>query len=181
MRDLSGGCNPRVAFEMYGRVETAAAELVAGADGRASRIRAFGGFEVTRGAQGLMAAGVALRGVAVAQDAVAAAYDLPHGVSAALLPQGNGRARAYLSYSADKPGRGAVQDLPQLVERLVAAGLPATALASATAAGPLATFDGTPKWVETPYRDGVLLIGDAAATSDPAWARACRSRSETST
>jgi 2-polyprenyl-6-methoxyphenol hydroxylase-like FAD-dependent oxidoreductase len=36
-------------------------------------------------------------------------------------------------------------------------------------AGPLATFDPTDNWVDHPYRDGVALIGDAAATSDPTW------------
>jgi 2-polyprenyl-6-methoxyphenol hydroxylase-like FAD-dependent oxidoreductase len=37
------------------------------------------------------------------------------------------------------------------------------------AAGPLATFDGTDTWVEHPYRDGVVLVGDAAAASDPSY------------
>jgi 2-polyprenyl-6-methoxyphenol hydroxylase-like FAD-dependent oxidoreductase len=39
----------------------------------------------------------------------------------------------------------------------------------AKAAGPLATFDGAEAWVEHPYRDGVALLGDAAAASDPTW------------
>jgi 2-polyprenyl-6-methoxyphenol hydroxylase-like FAD-dependent oxidoreductase len=33
----------------------------------------------------------------------------------------------------------------------------------------LATFDGAETWVEHPYKEGVVLIGDAAASSDPAW------------
>jgi menaquinone-9 beta-reductase len=35
--------------------------------------------------------------------------------------------------------------------------------------GPLATFDGTDNWVDHPYRDGVALIGDAAAATDPSY------------
>ena len=35
--------------------------------------------------------------------------------------------------------------------------------------GPLASFDMTETWVEHPYRDGVVLIGDAAGSSDPTW------------
>jgi len=31
------------------------------------------------------------------------------------------------------------------------------------------TFDGAEVWVEHPYRDGVALLGDAAAASDPTW------------
>jgi 2-polyprenyl-6-methoxyphenol hydroxylase-like FAD-dependent oxidoreductase len=37
------------------------------------------------------------------------------------------------------------------------------------ASGPLATFDGAETWVEHPYKAGVVLIGDAAAASDPTW------------
>jgi 2-polyprenyl-6-methoxyphenol hydroxylase-like FAD-dependent oxidoreductase len=48
-------------------------------------------------------------------------------------------------------------------------GVPADAFATARMAGPLATFDGADSWVEHPYRDGVALLGDAAATSDPTW------------
>jgi 2-polyprenyl-6-methoxyphenol hydroxylase-like FAD-dependent oxidoreductase len=30
-------------------------------------------------------------------------------------------------------------------------------------------FSGADSWVKHPYRDGVALVGDAAATSDPTW------------
>lgn len=36
-------------------------------------------------------------------------------------------------------------------------------------AGPLARFNGADHWVNHPARDGVVLIGDAAAASDPSW------------
>ena len=39
--------------------------------------------------------------------------------------------------------------------------------AGAKSIGPLASFDASDHWVEQPYRDGVVLVGDAAATSDP--------------
>jgi 2-polyprenyl-6-methoxyphenol hydroxylase-like FAD-dependent oxidoreductase len=35
--------------------------------------------------------------------------------------------------------------------------------------GPLASFSCDEDWVEHPYQDGVALIGDAAATSDPVY------------
>jgi menaquinone-9 beta-reductase len=34
---------------------------------------------------------------------------------------------------------------------------------------PLASFAGADHWVTHPYRDGVVLIGDAAAASDPSF------------
>ena len=33
--------------------------------------------------------------------------------------------------------------------------------------GPLASFEGASWWVDHPYREGVALIGDAAAAGDP--------------
>ena len=48
-------------------------------------------------------------------------------------------------------------------------GAPPDFCSEVTLAGPLATFDGADNWVDHPYRDGIALIGDAAATSDPTW------------
>jgi 2-polyprenyl-6-methoxyphenol hydroxylase-like FAD-dependent oxidoreductase len=43
----------------------------------------------------------------------------------------------------------------------------AEAYANARDVGPLASFDTSDSWVAHPYKNGVALIGDAAATSDP--------------
>lgn len=40
-------------------------------------------------------------------------------------------------------------------------------LAQGTPAGPCATVLGTDTWVDKPYEDGVLLVGDAAGFGDP--------------
>jgi len=39
----------------------------------------------------------------------------------------------------------------------------------ARTAGILATFDGADTWVDHPYHNGIALLGDAAASSDPTW------------
>ena len=39
--------------------------------------------------------------------------------------------------------------------------------AAAKCIGPLASFDVSDSWVDHPYQEGVALIGDAAATTDP--------------
>jgi hypothetical protein len=43
----------------------------------------------------------------------------------------------------------------------------AEAYAEVKSVGPLATFDVSESWVDHPYREGVALLGDAGATSDP--------------
>jgi 2-polyprenyl-6-methoxyphenol hydroxylase-like FAD-dependent oxidoreductase len=47
--------------------------------------------------------------------------------------------------------------------------MPAEYFEGAQAAGPLATFEGAPCWVDHPYKSGLALIGDAAAHTDPSW------------
>ena len=59
--------------------------------------------------------------------------------------------------------------MPRFVEESVRCGVPLELYAKAKMAGPLATFDGADNWVEHPYSNGIALIGDAAATSDPIW------------
>ena len=49
------------------------------------------------------------------------------------------------------------------------AGVPDEIFGSTVVSGPLATFSGAAKWVDHPYKEGVALVGDAAATSDPTW------------
>ena len=48
-------------------------------------------------------------------------------------------------------------------------GVPADVYANSSPIGPLATFDGRTTWAESAYRDGVALVGDAAANTDPTW------------
>jgi 2-polyprenyl-6-methoxyphenol hydroxylase-like FAD-dependent oxidoreductase len=165
---LRPGCTPEVTFTVDGETVAASAAIVVGADGRSSRIRRLGGFEVNHGSGGLLTTGVALSGVDIDPEALSAAFNTRTRELAALFPQTEGRARAYLTVPATS-GRQDVRTLGQLKERLVSAGMPASMLASAEAAGPLATFDGTPKWVDVPFMNGVALVGDAAATSDPAF------------
>jgi 2-polyprenyl-6-methoxyphenol hydroxylase-like FAD-dependent oxidoreductase len=92
------------------------------------------------------------------------------GEVAVLLPQGEGRARTYFCFHAGaQPRYQGTADFPRYLESFKRAGMNPEFYDGAKAAGPLATFDGAEAWVEHPYRDGVALIGDAAAASDPTW------------
>jgi hypothetical protein len=48
-------------------------------------------------------------------------------------------------------------------------GGPAAWYEGATPADPLAEFNGADHWVNHPARDGIALVGDAAASVDPNW------------
>jgi Amidase len=94
-----------------------------------------------------------------------------------LFPQGGGRVRAYLMYEADLPRLQSDHDTARFVAECVKTGLPPETYAGARPVGPLASFDMTESCVDHPYHDGVVLLGDAAGSSDPT----CRPASTTQT
>lgn len=92
------------------------------------------------------------------------------GLFAFLCPQRQRRTRAYAWHPRERDHRfQGTADLPRFIEESVGAGVPAHWYAGLKPVGPLATFDGTDNWVNHPYRDGIALIGDAAASSDPSY------------
>ena len=83
--------------------------------------------------------------------------------------------RAYLVYPVAGFRLQGEKDLPRFVEESIRAGARAAAFEGIRAAGPLASFEAANTWVEHPYADSVVLIGDAAASNDPSGGRDCHS------
>jgi 2-polyprenyl-6-methoxyphenol hydroxylase-like FAD-dependent oxidoreductase len=160
------------------------ARLVVLADGRDSRLRSFLGFEVQHDPEQLVTAGMILEGDVNCSELLAGnAPSLASTINLFFDPRGGrmviamriapGRNRIYLIYHKDVlpkrlSGRHSVDEM---VRQLQAAGAPAHWFERARQAGPFASFDGSHRWVDKPHRVGVVLIGDAAAATDPAWGR----------
>lgn len=171
VRDVKPGGVPTVVVEQEGRVEEIQARLIVGADGRGSVVRKWAGFPVHQDPERLVISGVLFEEMFTPREDTSyfvISPDIGQGVP--LFPQGGGRVRAYLVQTKATSTRlqGAA-DLPRFIEESVRSGAPAEWYAGAKAGGPLATFDGADTWVEHPYKGGVMLIGDAAASSDPSW------------
>jgi 2-polyprenyl-6-methoxyphenol hydroxylase-like FAD-dependent oxidoreductase len=88
-----------------------------------------------------------------------------------LFPFRDERVRVYFvtGRRTEHPALSGPRDLPMFVNYCVEAGVPGDWLVDVQMAGPLATFEGADRWVEHPYQDSVVLIGDAAGATDPAW------------
>lgn len=169
VRDVQPGTLPLVNLEHQGRVEELCAQLVVGVDGRTSMVRKWAGFDVHHDPDRLLLAGVLFEQMALPpEDAGYWLLNPSLGQAVPLFPQGQGRVRAYFTYQSDAPFRlqGDVA-LPRLIEESVKTGAPADFYAGVRAVGPLATFNGADTWVEHPYKQGVELAGDAAASNDP--------------
>lgn len=170
VRQIETGASPRVTVEADGRGEDLRARLLVGADGRSSMMRSWAGFDVGRDPPFLQIAGVMLDNSSAPRDAFQWRLNPELGQAAIIVPLGGRRVRAYLAFrDGEKMRFQGHEHLRRFKEESIKGGAPAEIYAGATAAGPLATFDGADTWVEHPYRRGVALIGDAAASSDPSW------------
>ncbi len=171
VRDVKSGTVPSVVVEQGGNVEELQAQLVVGADGRGSLVRKWTGFTVQQDPERLLITGVLLENMPIPQEDISYYIINPTiGQGVPLFPQGNGRVRAYLVHTKETSSRLQGEgDFTRFVAESFRSGVPADWDAGVKVAGPLATFDGADTWVDHPYREGVVLIGDAAAASDPSW------------
>ena len=170
VKGIKAGAVPTVVAGVDGRETLTQARLVVGTDGKDSTMRRWGGFEVQRDPGNNLVAGILVDEIQVDDQASHVWLNSVLGLWVLLLPQGRGRARGYVCYPQSNGYRLTGQkDFPRFIEDSIQAGMPVEHYASARPAGPLATFDGAATWVEHPYRDGVALIGAAAADPDPTW------------
>lgn len=170
VHEVRSGSPPSLMAQRGGRTEEVRARLIVGADGRSSIVCKTAGFHVMRDPDRLLVAGVLLENVSVPEDTAKIVINSSAGRVAAIFPQGKGRARGYFCYYKDSRSRmqgdAAFADFVESSKRT---GADPGWYTRAEAAGPLASFEGADTNVKHPYRDGVALIGDAAATSDPSW------------
>jgi menaquinone-9 beta-reductase len=163
------GSPPRVQFRSQGKTSSAEARIVVGADGRNSQVRSWAGFQVNRDPDRLMIAGLLLEGVSAPQDATHLGVG-PAG-STLIAPLGQERARIYFMYRKEDGVRelSGERRIDEFLTCCRSTGAPTEWYAEARPAGPLAEFNGADHWVDRPARDGVVLVGDAAAATDPDW------------
>lgn len=169
VKSVTPGASPRVTLAEGELREEVGARLIVGADGRLSNMRKWAGFEARKDATRLFIAGVLLEGTHAPTDAVSHVQSF--GTEVLIFPQAGDRARAYYAHHATLRETRFVgaNALPHFIAASVESGAPAGWYEGARAVGPLATFEGADTWVDQPYRDGVVLVGDAAASSDPSW------------
>jgi 2-polyprenyl-6-methoxyphenol hydroxylase-like FAD-dependent oxidoreductase len=168
--DVTAGPSASVTYTVDGDTRQVSARLVVGADGRSSIVRGLieGDMRTHRSARLLTGVRVGnVRG-----DETLGYFILREDIAgvASLFPQGEGFARAYVFHEGDDPtSYHGEAGFERFVEVAMESGIPEDVIGGATPEGPLAAFVADDSWVEHPAADGVALIGDAAALSDPTW------------
>ena len=165
------GKPPVVQIQTGSGTEKLSARLIVGADGRGSALRRWGGFSEKRDPDALQIAGVCLEGMSNLRDDAIYFYINPSLAEASfVVTTGLGRARAYVGYRSERGYRfNGHEGLSLFIEESIKCGLSAETYSNAKIAGPLATFNCADNWIEQPYSNGIALIGDAAAASNPDW------------
>ena len=174
VRDVKPGAissAPSVIVEHGGRTEEIQARLVVGTDGRTSLVRKWAGFTVQQDADRRMIGGVLFEQMPGPRDDTNYLIANPNlGQLVALFPQGEGQVRAYVGYQLGTLNRfQGEEDVPRFIEEAVKIGAAAEFFSGVKSRGPLATFSATDTWVRHPYKQGVVLVGDAAASNDPSF------------
>jgi 2-polyprenyl-6-methoxyphenol hydroxylase-like FAD-dependent oxidoreductase len=164
-----GGDTPAVTFTEGGARTTASARIVVGADGRNSKVRRSCGFESIRDPDFLRIAGTLFVNTCAPDDGV----HMCVGTLGKMLlcPLGNRRARAYFIYTS-APGRPRLSGADRVADFLAlcrGTGAPESWFEGVVVDAPLADYEGAPEWVERPAKNGVALVGDAAAAPDPSF------------
>lgn len=148
--------------------QEASCRLVVGADGRRSSVRSQAEIKLEVDAPAHLMAGMLVEGVEgmnLAVNVIARESDLMF----YSFPQQDGRSRLYFSFPTDQRTRFAGREGPERFLRSSRLGcLEGVADWSvAVPAGPCGTFPGADSRAESPIREGVVLIGDAAGYENP--------------
>ena len=161
------GARPRVSYRHADRAQEVECRLVVGADGRSSRVRRQAGIVLEAAAPVHMVAGLLVEDLDV--DPSLDVFAVGDDVFMITFAQGGGRARLYLCWHGEDPGRFAgPEGTAAFVAASAVVSLPErTAWLEAAPAGPVRTFPGDDTWTEQPFTEGVVLLGDAAGYCNP--------------
>jgi 2-polyprenyl-6-methoxyphenol hydroxylase-like FAD-dependent oxidoreductase len=168
---LTLGDPPEVVVAVEDSVRTLRARLIVGADGRDSQLSRLAGFQREADPEELLSTGLLVEGEMGTDGAIHYLFGRTAGHSSAICEVSTGLYRVYLFRHTDAAASrlSGSRDFETTLVNLREAGVPDEWLTGAQLRGPLATFDGSHRWIERPHRDGIVLVGDAAAASDPAW------------
>jgi menaquinone-9 beta-reductase len=169
--ELLPGAASEASVEFDGELRRVRVRLVVGADGRESQLATLLEFERSKDAPELFTGGLQLAGDLEIEHALYFFLHAVTGRGSILIRNRPGNFRVYLLHHKHALPRrlSGERDFLAVMQHFHQIGIPESWLANLTPHGVFATFDGAHRWITNPTRDNCVLIGDAAAASDPVW------------
>jgi 2-polyprenyl-6-methoxyphenol hydroxylase-like FAD-dependent oxidoreductase len=162
-----GGARPKVTWrDEDGEVGTIEADLVVGADGRASCVRKAAGIELHSAPVRQYMTGMLVEGRAPLSSHIDS-YGTGRDVNWYAFPQGPASARVYLTHFDVHRYTGVGGTARFLADLEQCASPDIAALSAGSPITPLATHQSVDTWTERPFAPGVVLVGDSAGYNDP--------------
>ena len=165
---VTPGNPPTVSFDHDGQTHELRPRLVVGADGRHGKTAQQIGATLQEDSPHHRFSGMLIDGVTQWPDDtqfIATEGD----VNVLAFPQGHGRVRLYIGIALEQKTRLAGPQGPQrFLEAFRLKSVPGSdAIAAGRPIGPCLVYPNNDTWIDAPFADGVLLIGDAAGRNDP--------------
>ncbi len=166
--EVIAGAAPEVRFRHEEQNRKFNPRIVIGADGRNSIVRGQAGIEQHRDGTHHLMAGMLVDNVdGWPQDLQI--FGTEDNINFLAFPQSATRVRLYICYGlADKRRFAGPDNQARFLEAFRLSTVPRSEyLAGGTPAGPCFSYGNEDSWTDTPYSEGVVLIGDAAGHNDP--------------
>jgi 2-polyprenyl-6-methoxyphenol hydroxylase-like FAD-dependent oxidoreductase len=165
---VTPGAPPTIAYRHDGNAVELRPRLVVGADGRGSAVAKQIGAKVQTDPLHHLFGGLLIDGCPEWPADVMVTGTEGRGTFY-IFPQGRGRIRLYYAYGAERRrefnGNGGARNF---LDAFRLATVPGSEwVAAARPAGPCQGYPNADTWVDRPYAEGVVLIGDAAGHNDP--------------
>ena len=162
------GAAPEVTFDHDGAGHRVRCELIVGADGRAGVTRRQAGIVEHADPQHHLFSGLLIENAHGFPEDIQT-KGTEGDVNFLVFPQGNGRVRLYLGYASDRKGFLSGPDAPRrFLDAFRLKTLPySDAIVNATPVSRCYSYPNNDTWVDTPYVEGLVLVGDAAGHNDP--------------
>jgi 2-polyprenyl-6-methoxyphenol hydroxylase-like FAD-dependent oxidoreductase len=162
------GSPPTVTFDHAGATTTLRPRLIVGADGRHGKTAEQIGAALSQDEPHHRFSGMLVDNVPQWRDDtqfVATEGD----VNVLAFPQGEGRIRLYIGFGlAQKTRLAGAQGPQRFLEAFRLKCVPGSdAIAAGRPIGPCLVYPNNDTWIDRPYAEGVVLIGDAAGRNDP--------------
>ncbi|HTK99214.1 MAG TPA: FAD-dependent monooxygenase [Pseudomonadales bacterium] len=165
---VTPGSPPTVTFDHDGKTTTLRPRLVVGADGRHGKTAEQIGAKLQQDDPHHRFSGMLVDNVPQWREDTQF-ISVEGDVNVLAFPQGGGRIRLYIGFGLEQKTRLAGPQGPQrFLEAFRLKSVPGSeAIAAGRPIGPCLVYPNNDTWIDEPFAEGVVLIGDAAGRNDP--------------